>query len=75
MTSLNFFNFTLQGHLSDVDSVAIHPNSNYLATGSSDRTVRVWDILSGNSVRVYTGHKVSMICEARVTFNFNNHLS
>lgn len=34
-----------------------HPNSNYIATGSSDRTVRLWDCLSGNYVRLMTGHK------------------
>ena len=34
-----------------------HPNSNYVATGSSDRTVRLWDVLSGNHVRLMTGHK------------------
>lgn len=34
-----------------------HPNSNYVATGSSDRTVRLWDVLNGQCVRYYTGHK------------------
>lgn len=37
--------------------VLFHPNSNYIATGSSDRTVRLWDCLSGNYVRLMTGHK------------------
>lgn len=37
--------------------VIFHPNSNYIATGSSDRTVRLWDCLSGNYVRLMTGHK------------------
>ncbi len=30
------------GHERDVDSVGFHPNCNYLATGSVDRTVRMW---------------------------------
>ncbi|XP_060063329.1 transcription initiation factor TFIID subunit 5-like [Ylistrum balloti] len=41
-----------------------HPNSNYIATGSSDRVVRMWDNLTGNCVRILTGHKgaVQVLC-------------
>ena len=39
--------------------VQFHPNSNYVATGSSDRSVRLWDCVTGNHVRLMTGHKVS----------------
>lgn len=47
-------------HLSDVECICFHPNSNYLATGSSDRTIRIYDLgsLAENAqVRQYTGHK------------------
>ncbi|XP_065495360.1 transcription initiation factor TFIID subunit 5 isoform X2 [Caloenas nicobarica] len=45
------------GHLADVTCTRFHPNSNYIATGSADRTVRLWDVLNGNCVRIFTGHK------------------
>lgn len=38
--------------------VKFHPNSNYIATGSNDRFIRLWDILNGNCVRLFSGHKV-----------------
>lgn len=40
-----------------MDCVQFHPNSNYVATGSTDRSVRLWDVLSGACVRHMTGHK------------------
>lgn len=39
------------GHLADVDSVAFHPNCNYVATASLDLSIRLWDINSGSCVR------------------------
>uniref|UniRef100_A0A8C5QXC6 Transcription initiation factor TFIID subunit 5 n=1 Tax=Leptobrachium leishanense TaxID=445787 RepID=A0A8C5QXC6_9ANUR len=45
------------GHLADVICTRFHPNSNYIATGSTDRTLRLWDVLNGNCVRIFTGHK------------------
>ncbi|CAM8958641.1 unnamed protein product [Rhodiola kirilowii] len=50
----------LAGHLSDVDCVRWHENCNYIATGSSDKTVRLWDVQSGECVRIFIGHR-SMI--------------
>lgn len=44
------------GHLSDVNSVALHRNINYVLSGSSDRTCRLWDNLTGDAVRLFTGH-------------------
>ena len=35
-----------------------HPNGNYVATGSGDLSVRLWDVSNGQCVRLFTGHKV-----------------
>lgn len=40
--------------------LAFHPNSLYLATGSSDRTCRLWDVQKGHCVRVFVGHRASV---------------
>ena len=41
------------GHQETVNCVKFHPNSNYLFTGSDDRSIRLWDINSGKCERVF----------------------
>jgi WD40 repeat protein len=43
------------GHQADVDLVQWHPNCHYVATASSDYTVRLWDVATGACVRLLTG--------------------
>lgn len=50
-------NYTHAGHTSDVDMVRWHPNCHYIASGSSDRTVRLWDVRTGECARLLVGHK------------------
>ncbi|CAJ0964140.1 unnamed protein product, partial [Mesorhabditis belari] len=45
------------GHVTCVD---YHPNCNYIAGGSDDRYVRLWDVLSGACVRTFSGHKTGI---------------
>lgn len=45
------------GHQSDVDVVQWHPNSHYVATGSSDCSIRLWDIRDASTARVFVGHR------------------
>ncbi|GAA5883294.1 hypothetical protein JCM3774_004139, partial [Rhodotorula dairenensis] len=40
--------------------LSFHPNSLYLATGSSDRTCRLWDVQKGHCVRVFIGHRAAV---------------
>ena len=38
---------TLVGHGNQITSLALHPASNRMATGSRDMTIRLWDLASG----------------------------
>ena len=46
----------LNGHSSDVTSVCYSPDGKTLASGSNDKTVRIWDVMSGECVHVLNGH-------------------
>jgi len=47
---------TLSGHAQAVTSVAFSANGRLVATGSRDRSVRVWEMGTGRSVQVMKGH-------------------
>ena len=47
-----------------MDTVAWHPNSQYIATGSSDRTVRLWDVGTGACVRLMSAQSACPTCLA-----------
>jgi len=45
----------LVGHTHTVNTLAWHPNCNYVLTGSEDNTVRMWDVQTGRCVRLLSG--------------------
>ena len=47
---------TLQGHAGAVWSVAFSPDGKTLASGSSDQTVHLWEVSSGQCLKTLQGH-------------------
>jgi len=44
------------GHYAAITSVAFSPNGRFAATGSSDKTVKLWETATGREIRSYIGH-------------------
>ena len=51
---------TLTGHSYYVQSVAFSPDGKYIASGSGDKTVKIWDVESGEGVKTLRGHSRSV---------------
>ncbi|MBS1487798.1 MAG: caspase family protein [Bacteroidetes bacterium] len=49
-----------RGHELAVISVAVSPDSNYVATGSRDKTAKLWELRTGREVRSFLGHQFSV---------------
>ena len=50
----------LAGHKKTVYSVAFSPDGTKLASGSSDNTIKLWDVKTGNEKGTLTGHGMKM---------------
>lgn len=45
-----------QGHELSIVSVAASPDSSYIATGSRDKSAKLWELSTGREVRSFLGH-------------------
>ncbi|CAF0840057.1 unnamed protein product [Didymodactylos carnosus] len=54
--------FTLKTHDKEVNSVAVSFNDKHFATGSADKTAKVWDIRSQKLLGVLRGHRRGIWC-------------
>lgn len=55
--NVNTVCLTLKGHTRRVRSVAYNPSGNELASGSDDKTIRIWNPTTGELLRILEGHK------------------
>ncbi len=51
---------TLTGHSGQVYSLAYSPDGRYLASGSSDKTIKIWETATGTELRTLTGHSMTV---------------
>ncbi|MFP6671454.1 MAG: hypothetical protein VB857_08575, partial [Pirellulaceae bacterium] len=47
---------TLQGHTAGIGSVAFSPDGKRIVSGSSDKTLKVWDVETGSEIGTLKGH-------------------
>ena len=46
----------LKGHTDPITSIVFSPDSKSLASGSSDKTIKLWDVATGKCTATLTGH-------------------
>jgi WD40 repeat protein len=50
----------LSGHTDLITSMAFSPDNKLLLTGSSDKTARLWDLSTGQLLRILSGHTAAL---------------
>merc|ERR1712173_465571 len=59
-----FCSKTLNGHDEWVKCIAVSDDNSMIASGSSDKSVRVWDLATGSCKQVYNDHDHVVECLA-----------
>jgi WD40 repeat protein len=49
-----------KGHELAVIAIAVSPDSNYVATGSRDKSAKLWELSTGREVRSFLGHETTV---------------
>ncbi|OGF68159.1 MAG: hypothetical protein A2Y62_13550 [Candidatus Fischerbacteria bacterium RBG_13_37_8] len=61
----------LRGHNDGICSIAFSPNDLYIASASSDKTIRIWDAETGQELLCLNGHEDSVNSVAFSHVNYN----
>ncbi|KAI7907602.1 WD40-repeat-containing domain protein [Cokeromyces recurvatus] len=54
--------YTHQAHDKDINTICVAPNDKYFATGSQDKTAKLWNVDTGELVGTMKGHKRGVWC-------------
>src|ERR1051326_7849700 len=52
------------GHTASVNTIAVSPDGRFLVSGSTDNSLKVWDLASGNVLRTLYGHTGAVLTAA-----------
>ena len=52
----------MKGHTQKVVSVCVSSDGRLVASGSDDKTAKVWEVESGTDLKTFTGHSVEVTC-------------
>ncbi|GJQ11439.1 hypothetical protein GpartN1_g3230.t1 [Galdieria partita] len=61
----------ISGHVRDVYTVSYHPRENHLVTGGYDKSLRLVDVRTGQTIKTFTGHDASI---SKAVFNPHGNL-
>ncbi|CAO3661060.1 unnamed protein product [Rhizopus stolonifer] len=54
--------YTHQAHEKDINTICVAPNDRFFATGSQDKTAKLWNVDTGELVGTMKGHKRGVWC-------------
>jgi WD40 repeat protein len=52
--------YTIKGHTQAIRSLAITPDAQFLASASDDKTIKFWQLTTGQEISIFRGHSSSV---------------
>ncbi len=56
LTAENIRHLVMRGHEDQITRITFYQDGRYMASGSSDRSIRIWEVDSGSELEVFYGH-------------------